>query len=308
MFLTILVLAFVSCAVRPLFDTGAMLFVFEPVASVRSTIGMLVLTMAVRLVIQPHPFENVTVSVDEGSMSVCLISLPLAIVLAAILPDLLAIAVFHAVEEVSSVDGAIAQSNWTIRLPLVVVHHLSCYSVVVVCHWATLKVINRTLRHHLLRHQHIAILPLGIVDANSIVIEVDIRLVLVEGSKSILIIIKHLATAFEVISIIIILFDRKLLIIKLRRRLALRIITWIHITSSHVSHHVNVLLERLLNVVLRYSLSYAAFPIRLLSLFVVSASWLRCHAQTCTITHCLLYKKLNIKLYILYWWMYLTLK
>ena len=208
-------------------------------------------------------------------MSVCLISLPLSIVLASILPYLLAVTVFHAIKEITCVNGAVAKSNRSISLSLVVVHHLSSNTVVVCSHWATLKVIDCALGHHLLRNHHVAILSLQIIAMIiDTFIEVSVWLKLVEGTEAILIIIQHLTSTFEIVGFIIWL-NRKLLIIHLGWRLTLRIIIIIMHLTSHIAHHVLVLLQCLFDVVLGDGLSVAV-SVRLR--IFVCACWLSSHA------------------------------
>ena len=61
---------------------------------------------------------------DQGAVTVRLVSLPLTIILGSVLPHLLAIAVLHSVEELSSVDCSVTKSQRTVGLSLVAVYHI----------------------------------------------------------------------------------------------------------------------------------------------------------------------------------------
>ena len=69
--------------------------------------------------------SHVTVSVNECAMPIGLVSLPLSVVLAAILPHLLSVSVLHPVKQFSGVDGSVTQGYGPVRLPLVVIHHFT---------------------------------------------------------------------------------------------------------------------------------------------------------------------------------------
>jgi len=62
-------------------------------------------------------------------MTIGLISLPLSIILRAILPDLLSISIFHSIEQLSRIYGPITECEWSISLSLVAVDHVLCNSV-----------------------------------------------------------------------------------------------------------------------------------------------------------------------------------
>ena len=121
---------------------------------------MAVGTVSMCLVIVPLAIVDVTVGVDQLAVAVSLIVAPLSIVLTAVLPDLLTVAVLHAVEQLARVDGTVREGDWSITLPLVVVQHLggdatctvdyAVLRIVVILHdragTATLEVV---LVHHL---------------------------------------------------------------------------------------------------------------------------------------------------------------
>lgn len=57
-----------------------MLFVLKPLTDVSGTIRVLVCSVTMRLVIEPHAFVNISICMNEGAHSVGLIVLPHAIV------------------------------------------------------------------------------------------------------------------------------------------------------------------------------------------------------------------------------------
>ena len=125
MFFSFLVLAFVFGTVRPLFNSSAVLLVLDPLTNISGPVCVFIGSVAMSLIIGPGSFINVSVSVYEYTVAIGLIVLPLSVVLAAVLPDLLPVAILHAVEQFSGVNGPIAESNGPIILPLVVIHHFT---------------------------------------------------------------------------------------------------------------------------------------------------------------------------------------
>ena len=95
---------------------------------------MFVLSVAVSFIVYPLPFIYVSICVDECSKAICFIHDPVAVILTSILPNLLPITVFHPVEQISSIDGSIAESDWSVCLSLVIIHHLRCNPILVVAH------------------------------------------------------------------------------------------------------------------------------------------------------------------------------
>lgn len=128
MFLSIFILPFVLCSVRPLLNSFAMLLVLDPLSDVRGPVRVLVGPMTVGFVVAPGTLVNIAICVDQDTVTICLIRTPLAVVLASVLPDLLPITVFHSLEELSGVDGTIAESNGSVVLPHIIVHHFTGYS------------------------------------------------------------------------------------------------------------------------------------------------------------------------------------
>jgi hypothetical protein len=101
--------AFVFCTIWPLLDTFAVLFVLVPLSDIGGAVGMLVSTVPMGLVVEPLPLVNISIGMDKGTLAVGLVSLPLAIILRAILPDLLPITILHAIEQLSSVNCPITE-------------------------------------------------------------------------------------------------------------------------------------------------------------------------------------------------------
>ena len=101
--------------------------------------------MAVSFVIKPLTFVYVSVCMNQCSLSVCLITHPLSIVFRAVLPNLFTIAIFHAHEDLTSVNSTVAQSDGSKGLSeLGVLHFWSDSSI------SLMIVITVHLRHHLL--------------------------------------------------------------------------------------------------------------------------------------------------------------
>jgi len=78
---------------------------------------------------------------DQYSLSIGLVSLPLPIVLTAILPYLLPIAILHPIKEFTCEDGSVGESDGAVGLAEAVVYHFVGYPVLVVGHWATLEMV-----------------------------------------------------------------------------------------------------------------------------------------------------------------------
>lgn len=108
---------------------------------------MLVGTVPMRLIVEPLTLIDISISMYELSIAIRLILDPMAVVLASILPDLLAVAVLHAVEQIAGVDSPIAQRDWPIGLPLVIVDHFLRDSLVVGVHGTALEV--DAVGHHI---------------------------------------------------------------------------------------------------------------------------------------------------------------
>jgi len=98
MLLSIFVGSFVLGAIWPLLNSFSMLLILVPVSNIGSSIGMLVGSMAMSLIIEPLTLIDISVGMDQSSVPIRLVSQPLPIVFGSVLPDLLAIAVFHSIE------------------------------------------------------------------------------------------------------------------------------------------------------------------------------------------------------------------
>ena len=93
---------------------------------------------------------------DQSTLTVRLITLPLTIILRTVLPHLLAVTIFHTIQELSSINCAITQSNWTVSLSLIVDHVIG--DSVALCAGTTLVVLliwcwhvgHHTLVHHVI--------------------------------------------------------------------------------------------------------------------------------------------------------------
>lgn len=76
---------------------------------------------------------------NKCSLAISLISLPLTIILRSVLPDLLAIAIFKAIQKFTGINSSVCQCNRTIRLSIVVVYHFISNSIII---WtSTLRII-----------------------------------------------------------------------------------------------------------------------------------------------------------------------
>ncbi len=111
MLLPVLVSAFVLRTIRPLFNAFPVLFVFIPLTDISGAVRVLVGAVPVGLVVQPLALVDVSVGVDEGAVAVGLVSLPLPVIFGAVLPHLLAVSVFHSVQELASIDGSVTEGD-----------------------------------------------------------------------------------------------------------------------------------------------------------------------------------------------------
>ena len=99
---------------------------------------MFVGSMAMSFIVEPLALIYVSICMYQCSLSVSLVSLPLTIVLWSVLPDLLTVAIFEAIQKFSSVDCAVSESNWTVCLSIVVVYHFVSDSIII---WTSTLVI-----------------------------------------------------------------------------------------------------------------------------------------------------------------------
>ena len=257
MFLSILILSFVFGTIWPFFDSCSMLFVFEPLTHISRSIGMFIGSMSMCFIIQPLALIYVSISMDQSSLTVSLVSLPLSIIFRSVLPDLLAIAVFKAIEKFTSVYGTVGQSNWTVSLTIVVVYHFVGNSIII---WTSSLIIVFNviiLWHHTW---------MNIIHHLSIVLSLSHFLLLL---RVIILVISW--KPFLTLDLVIIL----ILIIVLIKRLLLPI--WqIHCLSSEL-----VLLVQLL--------SLGHLVLRDYVLIFVFVSRLTGHTQACTVSHFLVF-------------------
>jgi len=111
--LSVLVASFVLCGVGPCLNTIAMLLIVFPFTHVFCTIHVFVGSSPVSLVILPLTVVAVPICMDEAAVTVGLVILPVALVLAAVLPNLDALAFSHAVlGPLTMVDGSIIKFIW----------------------------------------------------------------------------------------------------------------------------------------------------------------------------------------------------
>ena len=156
-----IVISLILGTIGPLFDTLTVLLILTPLADVSGAISMLI--GSVRLVVEPLALIDVTVSVDQLTMTIGLVTMPLTLVFTAILPDLLTESVLHAVKQITSVDGAVAERDGAVSLPRVIVHHFGSDSatsgqhatmlVIIILHNGSGSTTLEIVRiHHITRH------------------------------------------------------------------------------------------------------------------------------------------------------------
>ena len=110
MLFTVFVVSFVFGVVWPGLDAVAVLAVFEPVTDVASAVHMLISPSALCFVLNPLSFVDVTVTMDKPATAVSLVVLPVANVLASVLPDLRASSLsFAFLGPLPLIDGSVVQ-------------------------------------------------------------------------------------------------------------------------------------------------------------------------------------------------------
>eukprot|EP00405_Crypthecodinium_cohnii_P019725 CAMPEP_0206478054 /NCGR_PEP_ID=MMETSP0324_2-20121206/35806_1 /ASSEMBLY_ACC=CAM_ASM_000836 /TAXON_ID=2866 /ORGANISM="Crypthecodinium cohnii, Strain Seligo" /LENGTH=117 /DNA_ID=CAMNT_0053954249 /DNA_START=477 /DNA_END=826 /DNA_ORIENTATION=+ len=92
-FLAELVVAFISGAIWPDFDTLAVLLVLSPLTLVLRAISMVVGALSVSLIVLPLSFVDVAIDMLEPAVACGFVELPLTVVLRSIRPDLHPLAV-----------------------------------------------------------------------------------------------------------------------------------------------------------------------------------------------------------------------
>lgn len=88
MLFTILVVAFILGTVRPCLNTETVLLVFSPLASILSSVHVNIGTASMSLIIKPFSFVDISIGMDKTASAVGHVILPVALILAAVLPDL----------------------------------------------------------------------------------------------------------------------------------------------------------------------------------------------------------------------------
>ena len=156
-FLAIFVVTFILGTIRPFLNSLAVLFIFKPVSYVCSSICMLVCSMSVSFIIVPLPFVNIPISMYESTMAIGLVSLPLTVILGTILPNLLTIAIFHAIEKFTCINCSIWESYRSKSLSLVVIHHLTSHLISTLWPSLELRVALEILARHD-RHQTLIVI------------------------------------------------------------------------------------------------------------------------------------------------------
>lgn len=89
---TIFVVALIFSLIWPCFHAISVLAVLSPVSDILCTVHMLVSSATLSLVIVPVALISVSIRVDQATLTVRLVILPVARVLAAIFPQLDALA------------------------------------------------------------------------------------------------------------------------------------------------------------------------------------------------------------------------
>ena len=85
-----------------------MLFVLEPISNVSCAVGVLICSLSMRFVVEPHSFINIAISMHQGSKTIGLVVLPLALVSGGVRPDLDAVTVLLSVDSLASEHASIS--------------------------------------------------------------------------------------------------------------------------------------------------------------------------------------------------------
>lgn len=207
---------------------------------------------------------------DKCSMTIGLISLPLSIILRAILPDLLAISIFHSIEEFSRINSPITEREWSISLSLVAVDHILCYAVTD-DRSSLIDVVQ--LEHHTLTVVHLAHNLIGHRINMSIESTYAVRRYTI-----------HLLLLLELYpTILSCLIVEQFLLLLLLLLLLILIVPILELLTHVPVVHVLVFVKGFLNVFL--SLLLRIFLITIICCLIKRTSRLRRHAQASTISH-----------------------
>lgn len=279
--------AFVFCTVWPLLDAFAMLFVLIPLSDICGTISVFVGSMSVGLVIQPLTLIDIAISMDQCTLTVRLITLPLTIIFGTVLPHLLAITIFHTVQELSCINRTITESNWTVSLSLIVDHVIG--DSIALCARTTLIVFliwcwhvgHHTLVHHVIGRKLIR--PKTYSSLIWILIHIlEVTVLPIIRVLKHLLLIVHLVP-WKVLHLVWILI--KLLCLHLVELLL------VHVHKVLILlEHINVLNLCLFHIILRYNVFELSSRILLLLIALsrtLSSVWLRSHTKARAITHVL---------------------
>ena len=126
----LLVVALILGAIRPLFDTKAVLLVLVPLAVVPGSVEVSVNTLSICFVIGPFALVDVSLSMHESALSVSHAISPESIVSASVRPDLNASSIFLVFldKPLALVDGSVLKhADWS-DLPL-----LAILNVLLIC-------------------------------------------------------------------------------------------------------------------------------------------------------------------------------
>lgn len=95
-----------------------------PFSDVSSAFGMFEGTVSIRFVISPIALVYIAVGMVHHAVAIRLVSGPGADVLAAVLPNLRALSIFHSVQQLTLVLRAVVQRNGPVELPSSILHVL----------------------------------------------------------------------------------------------------------------------------------------------------------------------------------------
>ena len=279
MLFTVHIEAFVFCTVWPLLYTFSMLLILVPLTDIGGAISVFIGSMTVRLIIKPLSLVDIAISVDQSPLTVRLITLPLTIVLGAVLPHLLAVPIFHPIQELSRINCAITKGNRTVSLSLVVDHVIG--DSVALCAGTTLVVLliwRWHVGHHALVHH---VIGRKLIRSKTYGSLIWILLHVLEVSVlSISRVLKHL---------LLFTWEGLLLIELLSLHLVELLLIHVHKVLILLKH-IDVLDLSLLHIFLRNDVLELASRIRLLLVALsstLSSVWLGSHTKAGAISHVL---------------------
>ena len=283
MLFTVHIEAFVFCTVWPLLYTFSMLLILVPLTDIGGAISVFIGSMTVRLIIKPLSLVDIAISVDQSPLTVRLITLPLTIVLGAVLPHLLAVPIFHPIQELSRINCTITKGNRTVSLSLVVDHVIG--DSVALCAGTTLVVLliwRWHVGHHALVHH---VIGRKLIRSKTYGSLIWILLHVLEVSVlSISRVLKHLLLILHLVT-----WEGLLLIELLSLHLVELLLIHVHKVLILLKH-IDVLDLSLLHIFLRNDVLELPSRIRLLLVALsstLSSVWLGSHTKAGAISHVL---------------------